>query len=253
MTTGTLPSWCTLVRADNPGPMTLEGTNTYLLRAAGASGASVVDPGPLDAKHLSAVAGHGPVELILLTHGHADHSEGAFVLHEMTGAPMAAVDPAFVVNAPRLTGSAAFDDVAGLTVRVLLTPGHTSDSVSFLVEHDEPAVLTGDTVLGRGSTVVAHPDGQLGPYLDSLSRLQQVGPITLLPGHGPVRADAGGLARDYLVHRTERLDQVRAALAAGVRTPEDIVSRVYADVEQVLWPAAERSVRAQLEYLGEPI
>jgi glyoxylase-like metal-dependent hydrolase (beta-lactamase superfamily II) len=247
-----LPPWCTLVRADNPGPMTLDGTNTYVLRAAGANSGIVVDPGPLDAKHLSSVAGHGPVELILLTHGHPDHSEGAFVLREMTGAPIAAVDPAFVVNAPRLTGSALFDDVAGLTVRVLLTPGHTSDSVCFLVEHDDPAVLTGDTVLGRGSTVVAHPDGQLGPYLDSLSRLQQLGPITLLPGHGPVRGDAGSMARDYLVHRTERLEQVRAALAAGVRRPEDIVSRVYADVEQALWPAAERSVRAQLEYLGEP-
>lgn len=252
MTDVQLPSWCSLVRADNPGPMTLEGTNTYVLRAPGASAAIVVDPGPLDEAHLAAVAGHGPVELILLTHGHPDHSDGARVLHEMTDAPMTAVDPAFVVDAPPLSGPAAFADVGGLSVRVLLTPGHTADSVSFLVEHDEPAVLTGDTVLGRGSTVVAHPDGQLGPYLDSLSRLQQLGPITLLPGHGPVRPDAGSMARDYLAHRAERLDQVRAALAAGARTPEDVVRRVYADVDRALWPAAELSVRAQLDYLGEP-
>ena len=252
MTVGRLPSWCTLVRADNPGPMTLEGTNTYVLRRPGADGAIVVDPGPLDAKHLTAVAEHGPVHLILLTHGHPDHAEGARLFQEMTGAPMTAVDPAYAVGERPLTGSVSFDDdVGGLRVRVLRTPGHTSDSVSFLVDDDEPAVLTGDTVLGRGTTVVAHPDGQLGPYLDSLSRLQQLGRITLLPGHGPVRDDAGALARGYLVHRAQRLDQVRAALKAGASTPEDVVRRVYADVDRSLWPAAELSVRAQLDYLAE--
>jgi len=252
VTVGRLPSWCTLVRADNPGPMTLEGTKTYVLRQPGSDGAIVVDPGPLDAKHLTAVAEHGPVHLILLTHGHPDHAEGARLFQEMTGAPMTAVDPTYAVGERPLTGSASFDDAGGLRVRVLRTPGHTSDSVSFLVDDDEPAVLTGDTVLGRGTTVVAHPDGQLGPYLDSLSRLQQLGPITLLPGHGPVRGDAGALAREYLVHRAQRLDQVRAALKAGASTPEDVVRRVYADVDQSLWPAAELSVRAQLDYLAEP-
>ena len=251
MTGVRLPSWCTLVRADNPGPMTLEGTNTYVLRRTGSEGAIVVDPGPLDAKHLTAVAEHGPVHLILLTHGHPDHAEGARLFQEMTGAPMTAVDPTYAVGEQPLTGSVSFDDVGGLRVRVLRTPGHTSDSVSFLVDDDEPAVLTGDTVLGRGTTVVAHPDGQLGPYLDSLSRLQQLGPIALLPGHGPVRDDAGSLARAYLVHRAQRLDQVRAALTAGASTPEDVVRRVYADVDPALWPAAELSVRAQLDYLAE--
>jgi glyoxylase-like metal-dependent hydrolase (beta-lactamase superfamily II) len=251
MTTGLLPSWCSLVRADNPGPMTLEGTNTYILRRPDAAGAIVVDPGPLDEAHLAAVAFHGAVQLILLTHGHPDHAEGARLFQEMTGAPMTAVDPAYAVGEQPLTGSASFD-VAGLRVRVLSTPGHTADSVSFLVEDDQPAVLTGDTVLGRGSTVVAHPDGQLGPYLDSLSRLQQLGPIALLPGHGPVQPDAGAMARGYLAHRAKRLEQVRAALAAGARTPEDVVRRVYADVDRELWPAAELSVRAQLDYLGEP-
>ena len=246
-----LPSWCTLVRADNPGPMTLDGTNTYVLRAEGAGGAVVVDPGPLDEQHLSAVAARGPVQLILLTHGHPDHAEGALLFQEMTGAPMTAVDGRFVVDESPLIGSATFD-AGGLTVRVLSTPGHTADSVSFLVEGDEPAVLTGDTVLGRGSTVVAHPDGRLGAYLDSLARLRELGAIALLPGHGPVRADAGALAGDYLAHRAQRLEQVRAALAAGADTPEDVVRRVYADVDRSLWPAAELSVRAQLDYLADP-
>ncbi|MEP6760669.1 MAG: MBL fold metallo-hydrolase, partial [Sporichthyaceae bacterium] len=232
--------------------MTLEGTNTYVLRRPDADGAIVVDPGPLDEVHLAAVAQRGPVHLILLTHGHPDHAEGARLFQEMTGAPMTAVDPAYAVEERPLTGAASFDGAGGLSVRVLGTPGHTADSVSFLVEDDEPAVLTGDTVLGRGSTVVAHPDGQLGPYLDSLSRLQELGPITLLPGHGPVQPDAGAMARGYLAHRAQRLDQVRAALAAGARTPEDVVRRVYSDVDRALWPAAELSVRAQLDYLGEP-
>ena len=190
------------------------------------------------------------MHLILLTHGHPDHAEGARLFQEMTGAPMTAVDPAYAVGEQALSGSASFD-VAGLSIRVLSTPGHTADSVSFLVEDDEPAVLTGDTVLGRGSTVVAHPDGQLGPYLDSVARLQQLGPITLLPGHGPVQPDAGAMARGYLAHRAERLEQVRAALAAGARTPEDVVRAVYADVDRALWPAAELSVRAQLDYLSQ--
>ncbi len=163
-----LPSWATLVRADNPGPMTLEGTNTYVLRTTTASQAVVVDPGPLDPAHLAAVVAVGPIGLVLLTHGHPDHSDGARLLQEMTGAPMAAVDPRFCVGNEPLAAGAVLGGVAGLELRVLATPGHTGDSVSFVVAHDEPGLLTGDTILGRGTTVVAHPDGQLGPYLRSL-------------------------------------------------------------------------------------
>jgi glyoxylase-like metal-dependent hydrolase (beta-lactamase superfamily II) len=244
-----LPGWCTLVRADNPSPMTLEGTNTYVLRAPGALGAVVVDPGPLDQRHLAAVAALGTVQLILLTHGHPDHAEGAHLFQEMTGAPMAAVEPRLVVSAQRLRGGESFD-VGGLTVRAIATPGHTSDSVTFVVEGDQPALLTGDTILGRGTTVVAHPDGQLAPYLDSLARLRDLGPMMLLPGHGPVRSDAAALAAAYLVHREKRLDQVRAAVAAGDSTAHDVVRRVYVDVDPSLWPAAELSVLAQLDYLA---
>jgi glyoxylase-like metal-dependent hydrolase (beta-lactamase superfamily II) len=115
------------------------------------------------------------------------------------------------------------------------------------------AVLTGDTVLGRGTTVVAHPDGRLGDYLDSLRRLRDLAAAheveTVLPGHGPVPADALGVVEFYLEHRRQRLEQVRAALAAGDETAADVVARVYADVDPAVRFAAEMSVRAQMEYL----
>ncbi len=249
--TGT-PSWATLVRAGNPGPMTLEGTNTYVLRAAGASAAVVVDPGPDDVAHLTAVAAVAPVGLVLLTHGHPDHSDGARTLLEMTGAPCAALDPAFCVDADPLRPDAVLTGVGGLEVRVLATPGHTGDSVSLVVADDEPGLLTGDTILGRGTTVVAHPDGRLGPYLQSLEAIRDLaGPLALLPGHGPAGGDAGTRAADYLTHRAQRLEQVRAALAAGDTTADQVVRRVYADVDRALWPAATLSVRAQLEHLAD--
>jgi glyoxylase-like metal-dependent hydrolase (beta-lactamase superfamily II) len=142
---------------------------------------------------------------------------------------------------------------AGLDIRVLATPGHTSDSLSFLVADDTgTAVLTGDTILGRGTTVVAHPDGRLGDYLTSLRSLAELAPGTVvLPGHGPELPDAGEVARAYLAHREQRLDQVRAAIAdlGPDASPRQVVERVYADVDQALWPAAEQSVRAQLDYL----
>ena len=252
MTPAPLPSWATLVRADNPGPMTLEGTNTYVLHAAGADLGVVVDPGPLDEDHLERVSRVAPVGLILLTHGHPDHSDGAFALQEMSGAPLVAADPHFCVDAEPLTADAVLTGVGGLELRVLATPGHTGDSMSFVVAHDEAGLLTGDTILGRGTTVVAHPDGRLGPYLRSLAALRDLDlPVTLLPGHGPAGGDARERAQAYLVHRAQRLDQVRAALAAGDSTPEEVVRRVYADVEPALWPAAGLSVRAQLDYLAD--
>jgi glyoxylase-like metal-dependent hydrolase (beta-lactamase superfamily II) len=249
-----LPAWCTLVRADNPSPMTLEGTNTYVLRAPGAAAAVVVDPGPLDQEHLQAVAALGPVELILLTHGHPDHAEGAHLFREMTSAPIAAADARLTVSADPLRDGQRIQGAGGLRLRVVTTPGHTSDSVSFSVEDDVPALLTGDTILGRGTTVVAHPDGRLGPYLDSLTRIRDLPqrPVLLLPGHGPVGPDAAAVASDYLAHREQRLAQVRAARAAGAASARDVVRVVYADVDPVLWPAAELSVRAQLDYLDQP-
>ncbi|MFG2163386.1 MBL fold metallo-hydrolase [Micromonospora chersina] len=245
-----LPEWVTLVRAPNPGPMTLDGTNSWVLRAPGASHAVVVDPGPADEEHLAALTAHGPVGFVLITHGHADHTEGAPRLSALLGgAPVLAVDPAHTVGGSPLTPDTALD--AGLEIRPLTTPGHTADSVCFLVGHgDERVVLTGDTILGRGTTVVAHPDGHLGDYLASLELLTTYRGIPALPGHGPALADCGAAAEFYLAHRRARLDQVRAAVAAGATTAPEVVERVYAEVDRSLWWAAEWSVRAQLEYLG---
>jgi glyoxylase-like metal-dependent hydrolase (beta-lactamase superfamily II) len=243
-----------VVLADNPSAMTLDGTNTWLLRdEPSRRQAVVVDPGPADDRHLDTVVrAAGSVPLILLTHGHADHSEGARRLHELTGAPVLALDPAHRYGAEGVAEGAVLNG-AGVQIKVWATPGHTSDSLSFVVPGDGPAVavLTGDTILGRGSTVVAHPDGVLADYLASLRRLATLEGVTVLPGHGPELADAGAAARGYLAHREQRLAQVRQALADG--GPElsamDVVRRVYADVDPALWPAAEWSVQAQLAYL----
>lgn len=239
--------------AENPSVMTLEGTNTWLLRAPDATASVVVDPGPDDETHLRRLLDHGPVAEVLLTHGHPDHAQGARRFAELAGGvPVRALDPALRLGGEGLAGGAVVH-AAGLDIRVLATPGHTADSLSFVVTDDDgTAVLTGDTVLGRGTTVVAHPDGRLADYLASLRGLAELAPGTVvLPGHGPELPDAGEIARAYLAHREERLDQVRAALAAlgPEATPRQVVERVYVDVDRVLWPAAELSVRAQLEYL----
>ncbi len=243
--------------------MTLDGTNTWVLRAPGAATAVVVDPGPEHAEHLRTVAGHGPVAAVLVTHGHADHTEGVRPFRALAQAPVYAVDPAWCVDAEPLVDGAELV-IAGLRIRVLATPGHTADSACFLVGPDNPAgagstgadatarddaVLTGDTVLGRGTTVVAFPDGDLGDYLASLRRLEALGALPALPGHGPALADCAAAAGFYLAHREARLAQVRDAVAAGARTPGQVVDRVYADVDPNVRWAAEMSVRAQLAYL----
>jgi glyoxylase-like metal-dependent hydrolase (beta-lactamase superfamily II) len=250
-------AYCVL--APNPGPMTLDGTNTWVLGAPGGELAVVVDPGPLDEGHLrrvlAAVQARGArVSEVLLTHGHLDHSEGAVRFAELAGGVgVRALDPAYRLGAEGL-GEGDVVRAGDLVVRVVATPGHTADSLSFLVPADG-AVLTGDTVLGRGTTVVAYPDGRLAAYLSSLDRLldlTETGVVTsILPGHGPVLPDARGAIEGYQEHRSERLEQVRAVVAAGARTPREVVERVYADVDRALWPYAELSVRAQLEYLEQ--
>ncbi|MCW2622599.1 MAG: putative hydrolase [Frankiales bacterium] len=232
--------------APNPGPMTLEGTNTWLLRAPGEERCLVIDPGPLDEQHLVAVAAQGPVDVILLTHGHADHSAGAARLAELTGAAVRALDPAHRLGDEGL-GEGDVVTTAGIELRVLATPGHTADSLSFRLPD---AVLTGDTVLGRGSTVIAHPEGVLADYLTSLRRLQELGDLTVLPGHGPELPSAESVTTAYLAHRAERLEQVRQAVAAGALTAEQVVAAVYGDLEKTLARAARMSTRAQLLYLG---
>ncbi len=240
------------VLAPNAGPMTLDGTNTWVLREPDAHRSVVIDPGPLDQGHLAAIhEAAGPAGVVLLTHGHLDHSEGAKAFAESAGCGVRALDPKQRLGSEGL-GDGDVVEVDGLEVRVVGTPGHSSDSLSFVLPA-ESAVLTGDTVLGRGTTVVAHPDGELGAYLGSLRRLRDLAESAevtrVWPGHGPLVDDALAAIEGYLAHRADRLEQVREALAAGATTPRDVVERVYADVDQVLWPAAELSVRAQLDYL----
>ena len=255
MTVETVTPRAVRVLAPNPGPMTLDGTNTWILRTPGGP-ALVVDPGPLDVGHLERVleTADGPVAGVLLTHGHADHSEGAAWFASRAGCGVRALDPAHRLGSEGLADGDVVS-AGDLRVDILGTPGHTSDSLSFWLP-DELSLLTGDTVLGRGTSVVAHPDGSLGAYLGSLRRLHalaaDVGVDTVLPGHGPVIADALAVLSYYLRHRAERLDQVRDAVAAGATTPREVVERVYADVDPILWPAAELSVRAQLDYLATP-
>ncbi|WP_430781266.1 MBL fold metallo-hydrolase [Actinoplanes sp. G11-F43] len=243
-----LPGWVTLMLAPNPGPMTLDGTNTWLLRAPGSARATVIDPGPLDEGHLRRIAGHDGIERIMITHGHHDHVEGAARLSELLGGvPVRAAAPEH--GEPFEPGEILDGD--GLTIRVLATPGHTGDSVSFLVEHDgvAEAVFTGDTMLGRGTTVVAPPDGDLGAYLRSLELLSAYRQALMLPGHGPARGDTAERARFYLNHRRARLAQVAAAMAAGAETPAAVVDLVYPDLDPSLRFAAEWSAAAQIDHL----
>lgn len=253
------------VLAPNANIMTLDGTNTWVLREPGAARSVVVDPGPSILAHLDAVAEHaGRVGVVLLTHHHADHSEAAREFAERVGCGVRALDPAYRLGSEGL-GEGDVVEVDGLEVHVVATPGHTADSLSFLLPA-ERAVLTGDTVLGRGTTVVAHPDGQLGAYLDSLDRLHRLAEAREIeqvwPGHGPVIEDALGALDYYLAHRRERLSQVESALSrlretgelaqiAADDLPRRVVEIVYTDVDPVLWGAAELSVRAQLAHLTQ--
>ncbi|NUP61018.1 MAG: MBL fold metallo-hydrolase [Nonomuraea sp.] len=230
--------------------MTLDGTNTWVI---GTRDAVVVDPGPDDEAHLLRVRDHlgdRRVTQILLTHGHVDHSGGAKRFAELVDAPVRALDPRHRLGDEGLADGDVVT-VDGLELHVYGTPGHSYDSLCFWLPQDR-AMLTGDTVLGRGTTIIAQ-DGGLADYLRSLDRLRAaaegLGARALLPGHGPVLPDPIGALDGYIAHRRQRLDQIRQAQAQGARTPRKIVEIVYADVDESLWPAAEVSVRAQLDYL----
>jgi glyoxylase-like metal-dependent hydrolase (beta-lactamase superfamily II) len=241
-----------LVVAPNPGPMTLDGTNTWLVGDPSRGPVVVVDPGPLMESHLQSILGAAAygIAAVVLTHRHADHSEAAGELARRAGCGVRAADPAWQFGPEGLRHGDVLT-VEGSTLEVIATPGHTSDSVCLVLrDDDEPTrVLTGDTVLGRGTTVITYPDGDLGDYLQSLDRLESLGAAEILPGHGPVVADPGARLAAYRKHRLDRLEQVRRARAAGARTAADVIALVYAEVDRAVWPAAEQSVRAQLEYL----
>lgn len=244
-TGGTVAEGIQCVLAPNPSPWTLEGTNTWVIGTMN-SGCVVVDPGPADPGHLRKVADAIPGEIraILLTHAHIDHSEGAPELAELLRVP--------VISHREIEGL----DLGDMTLRMHKTPGHSSDSVCVTVSNvGGNYLLTGDTVLGRGTTLVAHPDGRLDEYFESLRYLRdhclEQNVDTLLPGHGPISRTPVELIAFYEAHRRERLEQVRAAVSQGALTVAEVTAVVYSDVDPQVLPAAEMTVAAQLEFLKE--
>jgi glyoxylase-like metal-dependent hydrolase (beta-lactamase superfamily II) len=251
-----------LVRANNASQMTLDGTNTWVLVDPGDSQAVVIDPGPDDVRHRDAVmaalnaAGAQKVALIALTHGHADHAEGAPALAERAGAPVRAIAPGHCSPGQPPLSNGEQLRIGGLQIDVIATPGHTADSACFVIDADA-ALLTGDTILGTGSTVVAWPDGGLADYLKTLHRLRALVDErqlrAVLPGHGPVVDDPAAKLDDYVRHREERLEQVRAA-ANSAGTVDEVLQAVYGDVAPEVRFAARWSLLAQLDYLrGEGV
>jgi glyoxylase-like metal-dependent hydrolase (beta-lactamase superfamily II) len=233
---------------NNPGLMTLEGTNTWVLSAPRSDEIVIVDPGPDDVEHLQRVADVGRISLVLISHRHGDHTDGIDKIVELTGATVRAAGSGFLRGLGGYLADGEVIDAAGLRIKVMATPGHTADSLSFVLDD---AVLTADTVLGRGTTVIDKEDGGLRDYMESLQRLRGLGSRAVLPGHGPDLPDLEAVAAMYLAHREERLDQVRGALRAlgDDATVRQIVEHVYTDVDEKLWDVAEWSVQAQLDYL----
>jgi len=216
------------VRADNPSPLTLDGTNTYV------AGGWVVDPGPADDAHLDAVArATGRAEGIVLTHGHGDHSDGAAPLAERLGG----------VEVIRPAGGQAVGPFEAIA-----TPGHSPDHVCLLLGR---TCFSGDTVLGVGSVFVAPGEGSLGAYLDSLRRLLELGLETICPGHGPIVENPQAKLREYLEHRLERERKLVEALDRGLRSHDELLDFAWSDVPAELRPAARITLEAHLEKLAE--
>jgi glyoxylase-like metal-dependent hydrolase (beta-lactamase superfamily II) len=253
---GSVTDSAVCVLAHNPNVMTLDGTNTWLLHVPGSRKCIVIDPGPDEKGHFEAILAaaelrDAEIGAVLLTHRHSDHSAGAKSLAERTKTYVRAADPEFRLGAEGLeTGDVIVVDQTEL--RVVSTPGHSSDSVSFLMVHDN-TMLTGDTVLGRGTAVISAPDGNVGAYLDSLLRMREsvaeneVG--LLLPGHGPSLNAPDDILNGYYEHRVARLEEVRIATTAGFRTSEEVLDEVYAGTPEKLRAAALQSVKAQLLHL----
>jgi glyoxylase-like metal-dependent hydrolase (beta-lactamase superfamily II) len=242
------------VLAPNPSGMTLDGTNTYVVGEPGSGQAVVVDPGPADEAHLAAVEGvlaarDARVVAVLVTHHHGDHAEAARPWGRRFGAPVAAATAEVTGPDGRVLAPGEQLRLAGTTIGVVPTPGHTADHLAFRLESG--AVLVGDHVLGRGTSVVTHPEGDVVAYLDSLRRVHDLGPSALYCGHGPeLTEDPGAVLDFYLAHRAYREGQLLTALAAGTRTVDQLVAQVYAAVPQALWPSAAQSTRATLAKLA---
>lgn len=246
--------------APNPSPLTGKGTNTYLVSdnidstdnadgAGSASGCIIIDPGPAIEAHLREITqvaeAHGGVRGILVTHGHPDHDEGAARLRELTGAPVSAWSREGVATADRALADGAEITVGTRRLVALHTPGHRFDHLCFWLP-DEGVLFAGDLVAGEGTVVIIPGEGDMAAYLASLRRLLALDPRRILPGHGPPIERPRELLEEYIRHRLEREQQVLAALAAGARTPDEIVARVYLDLDPALRPMAALSVTAHL-------
>ena len=218
------PDGVVRVRAPNPSPLTLDGTNTYVV------GGWVVDPGPADEGHLGSVrrAAAEGIEGVVLTHGHADHAEGA----ELLGAPV--------------TLPCEGDEVGPF--RALATPGHSSDSVCLITGG---LCFTGDTVLGSGSVFIAPGEGSLSAYLDSLRRLRGVSLDALCPGHGPYVWDPAAKLDEYIAHRLAREERLLEALGAGLRRRDELLDSAWSDAPPELRYFAGLSLASHLEKLAE--
>lgn len=241
-----------VVLAPNASPMTLEGTNTYLLGTEESGAVVIVDPGPDDDDHflaIQAVKGEADVAAVVITHHHHDHAEAARWAAERWHAPLRAFDADLVPGAEPLRDGDTID-AAGILLSALYTPGHASDHLCLRVV-DTDVVLTGDHVLGRGSTIVNWPDGDMTAYMASLDRLSRAPGRAIYPGHGPEIADPAAKIAEYVAHRREREAQIRAAIEDGATDAPSIVRAVYTDVPEILHPAAERSVRAVLAMLAD--
>jgi glyoxylase-like metal-dependent hydrolase (beta-lactamase superfamily II) len=241
------------VLAPNPSGMTLDGTNTYVVGAPGSGQAVLVDPGPDDAAHLAAVeaaltARDARCVAVLVTHHHVDHAEAARPWGERFGAQVAAASTEVAGPAGRVLEPGERLGLAGTTLGVVATPGHCGDHLAFRLESG--AVLVGDHVLGRGTSVVTHPEGDVVAYLESLRRVLDLGPSALYCGHGPeLTEDPGAVLDYYLAHRAFREAQIVAALGAGPCTVDQLVETIYAAVPREVWPAAAQSTRATLAKL----
>lgn len=250
------------VRAGNPGPMTLDGTRSYVL---GRSHVVIVDPGPAEPAQLEMLAsavGGRHVAWILLTHSHADHAAGAFAAATRFGAPiggsattLARIGRADRVEARELEDGETLALEDRLTITALHAPGHTDDHVCYLADPGR-RLFTGDLVLGEGSSAILHPEGSVADCLASLVRMASLRPRLLLPGHGPAVEEAEARIAAYRRHRLEREVQVREALAAGASTVPEIRELVYGSLPAGLRRAADASVAAHLAALavrGEPV
>jgi glyoxylase-like metal-dependent hydrolase (beta-lactamase superfamily II) len=229
------------ILARNPGAFTGAGTNTYLY---GSGPCVVIDPGPDDPGHLEAVLGaaedRGGVGLILLTHSHGDHADGAEWLATMAGSEgsSAAEKPAVVLPA-------GGDEHGGL--RAVATPGHAEDHVSFIT--DDGVCFSGDLVLGEGSTFVPPDGGSLTAYLESLRRLQAEELELICPGHGPWVTDPASKLAEYVEHREMRERRLLAALDRGERSRAALLAEAWDDVPQQMRPAAALVMEAHLQKL----